>query len=106
MPLVNLERAMGLEPTALCLGMTELLSAPEAPFPNLATRHPPVEAEDHQISNQRYYAVIRPNSKLIPAQNRKRLLAANPAVQKLLHVLAQDPSQQARGSRRVNSVRF
>jgi hypothetical protein len=56
---------MGLEPTALCLGRTGPESAPETPLPNLATRHPPVEAEDHQIANRRYYTVIRANSNLI-----------------------------------------
>jgi hypothetical protein len=56
---------MGLEPTALCLGRVGPKSAPEPLLPNLATHIEPVEAEDHQISNRRYYTAIRPNSKSI-----------------------------------------
>jgi len=57
MSFLSMERAMGLEPTALCLGRTKPESAPKTPLLNLTTRRPPGEAEDRQISNQRHYTV-------------------------------------------------
>src|SRR3990172_1993039 len=48
-----LERAMGIEPTALCLGSQALLAALQAPSSYLASVHRRGEADGRQIANRR-----------------------------------------------------
>jgi len=51
--LLYLERAMGIEPTALCLGSQALLAAPQAPSAYLASAHPRDEADGRRNANRR-----------------------------------------------------
>ncbi len=64
----DLERAMGIEPTASCLGSQALLAALQAPSPYLAYVHQPDEADGRQIDYRPYHTAIHAKSRPIVAQ--------------------------------------